>query len=390
MRRAISASLALVALMAMSVRAETSASTVVSGVTSSATNVVNSVAQNTTALLNSTATAVEATVNNVTQKDEFVNLAQWGGWAGGMGTNFEAWGEQSMQPRNDGVARDAVGVLCQPSVVTAGTSFNVQLWYTQSHNREADLIAVALQADTKEYFGGCKVPISGLQGQTDCQFNLKQGNGPLKFKTWISPRGEDAPNYITYVMINVPVGYETRDSCPSIGFNQRSPQLPPANWVQLTSVPDTIGRGQNAQLLINYNLATLSDATLSVNLMTWDWATHGSNPIATSNMVISSKSNAINYNFAVPANAQPGPDGLYFTAYITPVNGGYESRVAEDRIYRLSIGGASSAPRMRGTYVATPAAITATPAATAATNNNNNNQKVEVEANGGVRSWFGW
>jgi len=433
MRRAVSLSLALFGLVAMA-RAQQqpvdkvtiggltnqvtdSATSAINGITetvnartnetvTSVTNQINSTVADATAKINSTATSVsnqvDSAVADATAKvnssassllDSTVNLQAW--WSGG--NNFEKWGEQYMQPRNTGVARDGVGVLCQPSVVTPGTSFNVQLWYTQSHPREADLIAVALHADTKEYYGGCKIPINSLQGEVDCPFNLKGGYGgmPLKFKTWISPRGEDAPNYITYVMINMPVGYTTEGSCPSIGIQGRSPNnLPPANWVQLTSVPDSIGRGKTATILINYNLATLQDATLNLNLMTWDWATHGSYPIATSNMPISAKNKAVTVNFNVPANAQPGPDGLYFVAYITPVNGDYNSQVAEDRIYKLQItDGASSAPRMRGTIPTGGAnsAVVATPATNAAAPAPQNEPaKAEVEAGGSIRRWFGW
>jgi hypothetical protein len=44
--------------------------------------------------------------------------------------------------------------------VTPGKPFTLNLWYTQTHPRESDIIAVALHADTKEYFGGFTIPIN--------------------------------------------------------------------------------------------------------------------------------------------------------------------------------------------------------------------------------------
>lgn len=47
-----------------------------------------------------------------------------------------------------------------------------------------------------------------MMGHVSGVFNLKEGptNAPLKFKAWISPRGEVAPNYVSYTMINTAVG----------------------------------------------------------------------------------------------------------------------------------------------------------------------------------------
>lgn len=44
----------------------------------------------------------------------------------------------------DRTPSNAVGVLCQPRAVAPGTRFVVNIWFTQTHPRESDLIAVAL------------------------------------------------------------------------------------------------------------------------------------------------------------------------------------------------------------------------------------------------------
>ena len=61
---------------------------------------------------------------------------------------------------------NAIGVLCQPRVVTPGKRFVLNLWFTQTHAREMDLIVVALNGDTKEYYGGFQV---GVKEQQVCR-----------------------------------------------------------------------------------------------------------------------------------------------------------------------------------------------------------------------------
>lgn len=41
--------------------------------------------------------------------------------------------------------------------------------------------------------------------QVSGHFQLNPGspNLPLKFKAWISPRGEEAPNYVSYTMVRL-------------------------------------------------------------------------------------------------------------------------------------------------------------------------------------------
>jgi hypothetical protein len=123
----------------------------------------------------------------------------------------------------DRTPSNAVGILCQPRAVAPGKPFVVNIWFTQTHPRESDLIAVALvrirvliwvdgcayhrsptrpspdkklpnnqqHADSKEYFGGCQHAIKEQQGHISCNFDLHPAalDAPLKFKAWISPRG---------------------------------------------------------------------------------------------------------------------------------------------------------------------------------------------------------
>lgn len=46
-------------------------------------------------------------------------------------------------------------------------------------------------------------------------FQLQQGDIhlPLKFKAWISPRGEEAPNYVSYTMVHFGAVCLSRLSC---------------------------------------------------------------------------------------------------------------------------------------------------------------------------------
>lgn len=44
----------------------------------------------------------------------------------------------------DRTPSNAVGVLCQPRAVAPGKPFVVNIWFTQTHARPSDLIAVAL------------------------------------------------------------------------------------------------------------------------------------------------------------------------------------------------------------------------------------------------------
>jgi hypothetical protein len=134
------------------------------------------------------------------------------------------------------VPTDAIGVACQPTEVVPGRPFTLNLWYTQTHAKESDIIAVALHADTKQYFGGFTVPISQQQGTVSGKFDLRYAplNAPLKFKAWISPRGEEAPNYVSYTMLNIHLGQSTHPQCADNGVQGWTPQnLPPANWVEV-------------------------------------------------------------------------------------------------------------------------------------------------------------
>lgn len=44
----------------------------------------------------------------------------------------------------DRTPSNAVGILCQPRAVAPGKPFVINIWFTQTHPRESDLIAVAL------------------------------------------------------------------------------------------------------------------------------------------------------------------------------------------------------------------------------------------------------
>lgn len=51
------------------------------------------------------------------------------------------------QPQEVGIDHtpsNAVGILCQPRAVKPGEPFVINIWFTQTHPRESDLIAVAL------------------------------------------------------------------------------------------------------------------------------------------------------------------------------------------------------------------------------------------------------
>lgn len=52
---------------------------------------------------------------------------------------------------------NAIGISCQPSTAVLDSTFNINLWYTQTHARASDIIAVCLDGNTKQYYGGCKV-----------------------------------------------------------------------------------------------------------------------------------------------------------------------------------------------------------------------------------------
>lgn len=39
----------------------------------------------------------------------------------------------------------------------------------------------------------------------------------------------------------------------------------------------------------------------------------------------------------VPADAKPAKDGVYWVAYLTPVNGTYDDSLAEDRVYKTTL-----------------------------------------------------
>lgn len=72
---------------------------------------------------------------------------------------------------------DSIGVLCSPIQVTPGKDFTLNLWYTQTHPRQSDVIAVALNDVTKEYWGGFTVPINQMMGHVSGVFHLKVGRG---------------------------------------------------------------------------------------------------------------------------------------------------------------------------------------------------------------------
>lgn len=44
----------------------------------------------------------------------------------------------------DRTPTNAIGILCQPRAVAPGKPFVVNIWFTQTHARPSDLIAVAL------------------------------------------------------------------------------------------------------------------------------------------------------------------------------------------------------------------------------------------------------
>lgn len=169
---------------------------------------------------------------------------------------------------------------------------------------------------TRQYFGGFTVPISQTRGQVSGNFQLMQGDIhlPLKFKAWISPRGEEAPNYVSYTMvrlplllvggavgglvwsglawpgdlarcdshthphhttpqIEMPLGYNVINDCPNMG-KQEYNQGGTADWLELKQVPNTIARGQNVPIGIEYNLVSENEAQMELSLMSWNWRTH--------------------------------------------------------------------------------------------------------------------
>ena len=70
---------------------------------------------------------------------------------------------QSVTVTIDPAPINAIGVLCQPTQVSPGRTFNLNLWYTQTHAKVNKVIAVALNADTKEYYGGFEIDITEQQ-----------------------------------------------------------------------------------------------------------------------------------------------------------------------------------------------------------------------------------
>lgn len=62
--------------------------------------------------------------------------------------------------------------------------------------------------------------INQQQGTVSGRFDLHRAplNAPLKFKAWISPRGEEAPNYVSYTMLNIHLGTTTTPTCYDNGI----------------------------------------------------------------------------------------------------------------------------------------------------------------------------
>lgn len=231
---------------------------------------------------------------------------------------------------------NAIGVLCQPRQVKPGTPFTINLWFTQTHAREMDLIAVALHADTKEYFGGFQVPIKEQQGHVSGMFDLHKAplDAPIKFKAWLSPRGEVAPNYVTYTMLTLPLGLELLQPCnPNPNNEWTQTGLPEANWIELHDVPKVVSPGEKLKLRLAYNLQpekqkVAHNATLA--MMTWDWKTHEAKEIVSVKTQLTPVFNEALVALTIPAEAQNGPDGVYFVVYLA------DMASVEDRVYQVT------------------------------------------------------
>lgn len=233
---------------------------------------------------------------------------------------------------------NAIGVLCQPRQVQPGTPFTVNLWFTQTHARPMDLIAVALNADTKDYLGGFQVPVKEQQGHVSGAFNLHATplDTPVKFKAWLSPRGEVAPNYVTYTMLNIPLGPAVVQPCnpdPTNEWTQTG--LPQASWVELHDVPKVVSPGEKLTLRLVYNLRPEDERIVNatVAMFTWDWKTHEANEIVAAKAQLPPVFEEALISLTIPTNAQSGPDGIFFVASLAGMPG------VEDRVYQVALDG---------------------------------------------------
>ncbi|TFJ86689.1 hypothetical protein NSK_001778 [Nannochloropsis salina CCMP1776] len=257
---------------------------------------------------------------------------------------------------------NAIGVLCQPRAVQPGQPFVVNLWFTQTHPRPMDLIAVALDGDTKEYYGGFQVPVKAQQGHVSGRFDLRPAplTAPLKFKAWLSPRGEVAPNYVTYTMLNIPLGPETVQPCnPDPDNEWTETGIPPANWVELHDVPKVLTPGEKANIRLVYNLVPESQKTATnatVSLMTWDWKTHEALEVASVETVLAPVFKEAVVALPVPKEAVNGRDGVFIIAFLPNFPG------VEDRVYQVKL----DAPMPLSEVTVGEAGAVAPPLATAA------------------------
>lgn len=80
-------------------------------------------------------------------------------------------------------------------------------------------------------------------------------------------------------------------------------------------MPNTLAKGNNANINIEYNLVSEPQAQLELSLMSWNWRTHEASQISSTKQVLAAGHNNINVALPVPANAQPGPDGIYVIAF---------------------------------------------------------------------------
>lgn len=233
-----------------------------------------------------------------------------------------------------GLGGATVDVLCHPDQIALGQDFTVNVKYSVDIPRPVDIKVDVLNAQTKQYYAGKTIQMNDQAGQVSLTIRMADwAQEPFLWKVFVAPRGEPFPNMLAETGFVAHLGPNVVSQCYPIETKALPVEQKNVDYVILRSVPAVIAPGQTVPVVVEYNLVSAADATISAAVMR-----KGPNMGISDNVIQATQGrNQATINVQMPYNVNKEP--IYVVSTLTPQGKDWNDRLAEDRTYNVKFAG---------------------------------------------------
>lgn len=233
-----------------------------------------------------------------------------------------------------GLGGATVEVLCHPDQIALAQDFTVNVKYQVDIPRPVDIKVDVLNAKTKEYYAGKTVAMNDQAGQVSLTIRMSDwAQEPFLWKVFVAPRGEPFPNMLAETGFVAHLGPNVVSQCYPIETKGLPVEQKNVDYVILRNVPAVITPGQTVPVVVEYNLQSAPEATISAAVMR-----KGPNLGIADNVIQANQGrNQATIKVQVPYNVNKEP--IYIVSTLTPLGKDWNDRLAEDRTYNVKFAG---------------------------------------------------